>query len=79
MISYSLQNISPEIRLTITRIALLLSLLADHCIPISAEIITEAYEVSLRIVGEESAGVRSLARHDVREQVLRALALGRES
>ncbi|KAL8287625.1 hypothetical protein RQP46_003483 [Phenoliferia psychrophenolica] len=73
------EDISPEIRLTITRIALLLSLLADHCIPISAEIITEAYEVSIRIVGEEPAGVRSLARFEVREQVLRALALGRDA
>lgn len=73
------QDISPTTRLTITRIALLLTLLANHCIPISAEIITEAYHVSVNIVGDDDApeGVRSLARYEVGEQVLRALALGR--
>lgn len=57
---------------------MLITLLSTHCIPISADIITEAYEVTLRIVGDEAAGVKSLARPEVGEEVLRTLALGRE-
>jgi exosome complex component RRP4 len=57
---------------------MLITLLSTNCIPISADIITEAYEVTLRIVGDEAKGVQSLARPDVGEQVLRTLALGRE-
>lgn len=72
------QDISPEIRLAITRVSLLLSLFAKYCIPISVDLIVEAYETSVRLVGEDAAGVRRLARQEVGEEVLKALALGRE-
>jgi hypothetical protein len=73
-----LQDVSEDVRLAISRVAMLITLLAKHCIPISADIITEAYEVTLRIVGDEAEGVKSLARAEVGEEILRSLALGRE-
>lgn len=75
---FSWQDISPTIRMAITRTSLVISLLARYCIPISADIITEAYETSIRLVGESPEGLRSLGRLEVGEEVLRALALGRE-
>lgn len=75
-VSLSRQDISPTIRLTITRVGLIINLLSQYCIPISADIITQAYEVSIRIVGEEAEGVRRLAQVEVGEELLRALALG---
>ncbi|KAI5478947.1 exosome complex component RRP4 [Pseudohyphozyma bogoriensis] len=70
------EDISPSTRLSISRIAILLNLLAAHCIPISADIITEAYHVSVNLCGEDAEGVRSLARPEMGENVLRSLALG---
>lgn len=72
------QDISPAIRASITRVALLISLLATHCIPITAELVTEAHDVALRIVGEGPEGLRKLARRETGTEVLRALAMGRE-
>lgn len=77
-LAFSLQDISPSIRMDITRTSLIISLLARYCIPISADIITEAYETSIRLVGESPEGLRSLGRLEVGEEVLKALALGRE-
>lgn len=77
-LTFSLQDISPTIRMAITRTSLVISLLARYCIPVSADIITEAYETSIRLVGESPEGLRSLSRLEVGEEVLRALALGRE-
>ncbi|KAL7337484.1 hypothetical protein BJY59DRAFT_654591 [Rhodotorula toruloides] len=72
------EDISPAIRASITRVALLISLLATHCIPITAELVTEAHDVALRIVGEGPEGLRKLARRETGTEVLRALAMGRE-
>lgn len=57
--------------------SLLLSLFASYAIPISVEIVVEAYEVASRLLGEGPEAVRKLARKDVGEDVLRSLALGR--
>lgn len=72
------QDISPATRASITRVALLISLLATHCIPITAELVTEAHDVALRIVGDGPDGLRKLARRETGTEVLRALAMGRE-
>lgn len=64
--------------MAITRVSLLISLLAKYCIPISADIIIEAWEKSIRLVDDSSEGLSSLGRLEVGEEVLRALALGRE-
>lgn len=63
--------------MSITRVSLLIALLARYCIPISADIITEAHETALRLVGDGPEGLRNLSRLEVGEEVLRALALGR--
>ncbi|GAA6059728.1 hypothetical protein JCM10212_000256 [Sporobolomyces blumeae] len=73
------EDISPEIRQSITRTALLLSLFSKHCIPISAELVTEAHETALRIAGDGQTGLRKLSRPEVGVDVLRALAMGREA
>ncbi|BGP17698.1 hypothetical protein JCM10213_005276 [Rhodosporidiobolus nylandii] len=72
------EHIPPATRRSITRICLLLTLLAKHCIPLTIELISEAHDVAVRIVGEEQEGLRRLARPEVGEEVLRSLAMGRE-
>lgn len=66
--------------MAITRVTLIVSLLAKSCIPISADIILEAYHASLRLAGENesSQSLRSLARPDVAEQLLKMLAVEAE-
>ncbi|GAA5870844.1 hypothetical protein JCM8547_001722 [Rhodosporidiobolus lusitaniae] len=78
---YSSQNdhIPPTTRRSITRTALIITLLAKHCIPITHEIIIEAHDTAVRLVGEKQEGLRRLARPEVGEEVLRALAMGREA
>lgn len=69
-----LQDISPSTRLAITRVSLLISLLAKYCIPISSDIIAEAYRISLHIVEDDEAGVRSISqRAEVGEAILNGL------
>ncbi|GAA5987558.1 hypothetical protein JCM10908_002007 [Rhodotorula pacifica] len=71
------EDISPSTRRSLTRIALLISLLARRCIPLTIELITEAHDVAVRLVGEEREGLRRLAREEEGVEVLKALALGR--
>lgn len=56
----------------------MISLLAKYCIPISVDIILEAYEVSKSIVGETPEGIRKLSKVEIGEVILRTLSLGRE-
>lgn len=72
------QDISAEIRQSITRTAMLLTLFSKHCIPVSAELVVEAHDTALRIAGDGQQGLRKLARPEVGVEILRALALGRE-
>ncbi|GAA5871977.1 hypothetical protein JCM1840_004762 [Sporobolomyces johnsonii] len=72
------EDISPAVRQSITRTAILLSLFAKHCIPISADLVIEAHDTALRLVGEGPEGLRKLARPETGVEVLRALAMGRE-
>ncbi|GAA5906215.1 hypothetical protein JCM6882_006078 [Rhodosporidiobolus microsporus] len=72
------EHIPPSTRLSITRLSLLITLLARHCIPLSAELIVEAHDTAVRLLGEGQDGVRRLARREVGEEVLRAVAMGRE-
>lgn len=67
--------------MAITRVTLVISLLARSCIPISVDIILEAYYVSLRITtangtseDDSSEALRHLTRPQVGEHVLRTLA-----
>lgn len=60
-------------RLAITRVSLIINFLAKFCVPISSDLIAEAYEVSLQVTGDTAAGVRSLARADVGAEILRVL------
>ena len=55
------QDIPASTRRSLTRIALLISLLARHCIPLTLELISEAHDVAVRLVGEEREGLRRLA------------------
>lgn len=66
------------IRLAITRVGLLITMLAKYSIPISSDIIAEAYAVSISIVGDSATGVRSISRADVSEEILKTLAFGSE-
>ncbi|GAA5834558.1 hypothetical protein JCM3766R1_003598 [Sporobolomyces carnicolor] len=72
------EDISAEIRQSITRTAMLLTLFSKHCIPVSAELVVEAHDTALRIAGDGQQGLRKLARPEVGVEILRALALGRE-
>jgi exosome complex component RRP4 len=81
------QDIPASTRRSLTRIALLISLLARHCIPLTLELISEAHDVAVRLVGEEREGLRRLAAAAAGEEeggedqagveVLKALAMGR--
>lgn len=80
------QDISPSTRRSLTRIALLISLLARHCIPLTLELISEAHDVAVRLVGDEREGLRRLAasaaaasegEDQAGVEVLKALAMGR--
>ncbi|POY72186.1 hypothetical protein BMF94_4823 [Rhodotorula taiwanensis] len=71
------EDISPSTRRSLTRIALVISLLARHCIPLTIELITEAHDVAVRLVGSERDGLRRLANEEEGWEVLKALALGR--
>ncbi|GAA5983414.1 hypothetical protein JCM11641_007841 [Rhodosporidiobolus odoratus] len=72
------EDIPPPTRRSITRVALLLTLLAKYCIPITAEVVQEAHEVALNLVGEGQEGLRKLARREAGEEVMKGLAMGRE-
>lgn len=80
------QDIPASTRRSLTRIALLISLLARHCIPLTLELISEAHDVAVRLVGEEREGLRRLASAAAGSEegddtagveVLKALAMGR--
>ncbi|GAA6021626.1 hypothetical protein JCM10207_008089 [Rhodosporidiobolus poonsookiae] len=72
------EDIPPTTRASITRICLLITHLARHCVPLSAEVVVEAYDQAVRLVGEGQDGLRRLARREVGEEVLRAVAMARE-
>ncbi|KWU41538.1 hypothetical protein RHOSPDRAFT_36909 [Rhodotorula sp. JG-1b] len=80
------EDIPASTRRSLTRIALLISLLARHCIPLTLELISEAHDVAVRLVGEEREGLRRLASAAAGSEeggdtagveVLKALAMGR--
>ncbi|GAA6028528.1 hypothetical protein JCM8097_007265 [Rhodosporidiobolus ruineniae] len=72
------EDIPAPTRRSITRICLLVALLARHCIPLTAELVVEAHDTAVRLVGEEQDGLRRLARPETGVEVLKALAMGRE-
>ncbi|SCV74964.1 BQ2448_7993 [Microbotryum intermedium] len=73
---YSSDNddISGRIRRAITRTAIVIVLMAKYCIPLSADIILEAYKAAEEIAGDDEAGLRRLKMPQTQELVLRALA-----
>ncbi len=72
-----MQDIPASTRLAISKVSLLLGLFASYAIPISVELVVEAYEVASRLLGEGPEAVKKLARKEHGEEVLRSLALGR--
>ncbi|GAA5821156.1 hypothetical protein JCM3770_005696 [Rhodotorula araucariae] len=72
------EDIPPETRRSITRVALLLALLARHCVPITADLVVDAHAVALRLVGDGADGLRRLARPEVGVEVLKGVAEARE-
>ncbi|GAA5879695.1 hypothetical protein JCM3774_002410 [Rhodotorula dairenensis] len=82
------EDISPSTRRSLTRIALVVSLLARHCVPLTVDLISDAHDVAVRLVGDSREGLAKLAARDDTEQaggggggvgveVLQALAMGR--
>ncbi|SCZ87801.1 BZ3500_MvSof-1268-A1-R1_Chr2-3g05269 [Microbotryum saponariae] len=73
---YSSENddISGRIRRAITRTAIVIVLMAKYCIPLSADIILEAYKAAEEIAGDDETGLRKLKMPQTEELVLRALA-----
>ncbi|KDE05371.1 hypothetical protein MVLG_04282 [Microbotryum lychnidis-dioicae p1A1 Lamole] len=73
---YSSKNddISDRIRRAITRTAIVIVLMAKYCIPLSADIILEAYKAAEEIAGDDETGLRKLKMPQTEEFVLRALA-----
>lgn len=74
-----LQDISPSTRRSLTRVALLVSLLARHGVPLTADLISDAHDVAVRLVGDSREGLAQLAASDsgFGLEVLQTLAMGR--
>ncbi|GAA5904780.1 hypothetical protein JCM8208_001352 [Rhodotorula glutinis] len=72
------EDIPPATRLTISRVALLITLLARYCVPLSADLVLDAHAAAVDLVGEDAEGLRRLARPEVGDEVLRRVAQGRE-
>ncbi|GJN90231.1 hypothetical protein Rhopal_003230-T1 [Rhodotorula paludigena] len=72
------EDIPPETRRALSRVALVLALLARHAIPITADLVVAAHDAALRLVGDGADGLRRIARREEGEEVLKALAMGSE-
>ncbi|KAK4049524.1 Exosome complex component rrp4 [Microbotryomycetes sp. JL201] len=71
---YSSQNedISPQVRLSISRTALVISILSSHCVPISADLIAQTYQSSFDLVKDDK--LDQLTRPDVAFKLLKLVA-----
>ncbi|KAM0786622.1 hypothetical protein ACM66B_002074 [Microbotryomycetes sp. NB124-2] len=67
------EDISPSTRLAISRTALIISTLASHCVPISADLISQTYQTSFEIVSEQDE-LDKLTRPDVAIKLLKRVA-----
>jgi len=64
-------EIPDSTRLNITRVAMLIALLARHHLPISVDVVAEAYSVSYKLADDDN--VTMIARPEVGEEILRSL------
>ncbi|KAK4048841.1 Exosome complex component rrp4 [Microbotryomycetes sp. JL221] len=74
---YSSENedISPKTRLVISRTSVIISLLAKHCVPISADLIAECYTTSLEIDQDDNDDkVAKLSQPQMGFQLLKQVA-----